>query len=288
VVKMTMLNSMAAIDFVESLEKHKEWGLTELDLKDRIFDKSVIELTDSEALQAKEEISKRGLSVYCMSTGLLHDDIEKGEQHFREQHLDKISDTLRIAHILKPAVIRLLSAKSSLRNTFDNSVDYVEKQHPWLLAVYREAIDAIHDAGFAVTIENEHRDNIFSSPEEITGFFDLLDRKEKVTFTYDVQNLWEMGTYPTLEAYRKLSGYIGYFHLKGGQSSEPGAGLEWKSALDDATWPVIEITRQAIADGVSPVICLNPSHGKKIENYDYSDMAKRDLDFIRKQISEVE
>lgn len=287
-VKMAMLNSMAAQDFVESLDKQQRWGITELDLKDRIFEKSVIELTDAEASRAKEEISRRGMSVYCMSTQLFHDDMEKGESHFREHHLAKIGETLRIARILKPAVIRLLSARSGVRQTFSSSLEHIARHHPWLPPLYREAVDSLQDAGFAVTIENECRDDMFSSPEEIIGFFQLLDRQGKVSFTYDVQNLWQMGTYPSLDVYRALSGLIGYFHLKGGQSLEPGGELVWKSALEDAAWPVLEMTRQVVRDGISPVICLNPSHGQRKEDYDYDGIVERDLDFIRKHIPEVE
>jgi hypothetical protein len=41
-------------------------------------------------------------------------------------------------------------------------------------------------------------------------------------------------------------------------------------------------------DDMCPVICLNPSHGKQKEGYDYSNIVKRDLDFIREAIPEVE
>jgi hypothetical protein len=32
---------------------------------------------------------------------------------------------------------------------------------------------------------------------------------------------------------------------------------------------------------VSPVICLNPPHGQAIEGYDYTDLTRRDLEFVR-------
>ena len=37
-------------------------------------------------------------------------------------------------------------------------------------------------------------------------------------------------------------------------------------------------------DGVTDVICLNPSHGERKERYDYSSITKRDLDFVRRAI----
>jgi len=50
---------------------------------------------------------------------------------------------------------------------------------------------------------------------------------------------------------------------------------------------VLEITRQAVADGV-PAICLNPSHGEAPEGFDARETAKRDLDFVRTNVEGVE
>ena len=61
-----------------------------------------------------------------------------------------------------------------------------------------------------------------------------------------------MGTIPSLGVYEQLRPLIAYFHLKGGQSGEGSTALRWRSSLEDATWPVGEITRQVVADGVSP------------------------------------
>ena len=97
-----------------------------------------------------------------------------------------------------------------------------------------------------------------------------------------------MGTYPTIDVYNKLKGLIGYYHLKGGQKGGGGIELRWRSSLEDASWPVVEITRQIVKDNVSQVICLNPSHGKAKTGYDYNNMTKRDLDFIRRTIQEID
>jgi hypothetical protein len=57
--------------------------------------------------------------------------------------------------------------------------------------------------------------------------------------------------------------------------------LTWRSSLEDASWPVADITRQVAEDGVSPVICLNPSHGAAKPEYDYSDIVARDIAYTR-------
>lgn len=287
-VKLTMLNSMAGSDFVQSLEQQRDWGITALDLKDAIYGKNVVELSEEEAEQAKVEIDSRDMFVYCMSTSLYDDDLEKGERHFYTHHMALLDQTIRVATVLQPRVIRLIAAKTSKWHPGLNSIAYINEHHSWLWDMYREAIDRIDEAGFQVTIENESPNCILSTPGQVNAFFAQLDRRGKVFFTYDVQNLWRMGTYPSVEAYESMKGLIGYLHLKGGQAIASGQPLEWRSSLEDATWPVAKITQYAVNDGVSPVICLNPSSGKKPEGYIDELVYKQDLAFIRKHITGVE
>jgi|AP95_1055475.scaffolds.fasta_scaffold61544_2 hypothetical protein len=280
-VSFTMLSSMADRDFETALDKHVGWGLRHLDLKDAVFGKSIIDLTDDEAIRTVGMIEARSLSVYCMSTTLFHSDVEAGEDAFRQTHLGPLDRVVTIARKLKPNLIRLLAATTSQRNDVADTVSYLSSEHPWVIDCYREAVEKLGKAGFRVTIENECRHCIFSTPREIVDFFDALDCGEAVNLTWDVQNLWQMGTFPTLEVYEKLRPLIAYYHLKGGQSDPGSSSLRWRSSLEDASWSVEEITRQVISDGVSPVICLNGSHGERREGYDYVNVAERDLHYVK-------
>ncbi|TBL76659.1 xylose isomerase [Paenibacillus thalictri] len=279
-----MLNVMAGGEFPAAMDQFRAWGLKVVDLKNGIFGKSISDLSEEEADAAAQVLEERGLTAYCFSTELFYDYIEKGERHFREQHLAKLDGILRTAAKLRPVVIRLLSAKMMQRNGITNSTRHMAEQAPWVLDVYREAIDRIYEAGFHATIENEAHDCIWTNPQEIVTFFHELNRHGKVHYTYDVQNLWQMGTFPSLHVYEELKPHIGFLHLKGGQTEEGSNELKWRSALEDASWPVADIVQQAIADGVSPVICLNPSHGAKKEGYDYSRLTERDLRYLQSLI----
>lgn len=285
--EITMLNHMADLDFNESLDQQLEWGIKVLDLKEHIYGKALIDLSDEEAMEAAENIKSRGMSVYCLSTVLFFEDIELGEEVFRKEHLNKLDRILELAQFFKPAVIRLLSAKTSRRQEFINIIPYINKQKPWLIQVYKEAVDKIVQAGFRATMENEANDSIFSRPEEILGFYKALDRYGKITFTFDIQNLWQMGTYPSVEVCESLLYITEYFHLKGSQSLVEGGYTHYASTLEDASWPVIEITKKLIKDGNGIVLCLNPVKGVKKDGYDYDSITKKDLDYIRKEIEEV-
>lgn len=278
--QLTMLNHMANADFIASLDIQQSWGIRVLDLKAGIFGKSLIELTLEEAKLAARMIHDRGMSIYCFSTELFQQELELGAAYFQAEYMEKLEHLLALARILKPKVIRLLAARTAKRSEVSNSAAYIAEEHGWLIDQYREAIDRIADAGFEVTIENECNGCIFGSTQEIIDFFNRLDRADRVYFTYDVQNLWQMGTFPTMDVYRELAPLIGFYHVKGGQVGEDGNSLVWKSALEDASWPVAELTRQVIADGKSPAICINPSHGAQRPGYRYEDVYKRDLDYM--------
>ena len=288
--RLTMLNSMAGRDLPAALDRHVEWGLEVLDLKDCLFGKAVMDLTDEDAGRAANMVERRGLSVWCMSTHLFCDDVERGELHFAAQHAGRVERAVELARILRPALVRLLAAGGERRCMYDDCVEYLAAEHPWLIPMYAQAIDRLHAAGFQATIENEVGPCILRTPADVTALFAELGRREKVCFTYDVQNLWQMGTFPTMHVYEQLRGLIGYLHLKGGQCDDGDSErtLRWRSSLAEASWPVAEITRRAVADGVCPVVCLNPSHGRPRQEGKWEDFTKDDLNFIRESVPEID
>jgi sugar phosphate isomerase/epimerase len=284
--QLTMLNSMAGSDFEQALDRHLEWGLTVLDLKDAIYGKTVDDLLPQEAERAAKAIATRGMTVETLSTGIFYADIEQGEAAFRTKFKDKLARILESAPILQPRNLRLLSATSSKRAEFADSADYISQHHAWLIPLYREAIEQIHSAGFQVVIENEVHNVIFSTPQEIVDVFRLLDCGDKVRLTWDISNLWEEGTFPSLEVYAQLKPLIGLVHLKGGRRSE---GQRLASSLEDAGWPVKEIVSAVLRDGVSPVICINPSHGSKNPAYNHTLADyQRDILYLRREFEGIE
>jgi len=284
-VKLTVLNSMAGHDIEACMDQHLAWGLEVLDLKNAIFGKSVEDLSSNESEQVASLASERNLSVHTLSTGVFHSDIEVGEDAFRAQWTPVLDQAIEVAKIIQPAQVRLLMGGSSRRKEFMDSCVYLAESHSWVYDVYREGVDRIAVAGFQAVIENEVRNCLFSTPQEILPFFDILDRPDAVSLIWDAQNLWQMGTFPTLDVYRMLKPVIGMIHTKGGHAEVTGGPLVWKAGLEDASWPVVSILKAAIADGVSPVICLNPSHGEKPEGY--VENTEANLAFLRREIEEI-
>lgn len=283
--QLTVLNMMASRDFDEAVAKHRQWGLQWMDLWGDIYGcQSIAELDLAGARRAAEAIHRAGLNVYCLSTRIFNSSVEAGEEDFRAAHLSQLEADLELATALNPQMIRLIAGRVPKANPKENAVRILKTQHPWVVDVYRDAIDAVADAGFMATIENETTDCFLALPEEFVEFFDWLDRPDRVSLTWDIQNNWQMGVFPSIEMYRHLSRLIGYVHLKGGQARKGSTGLAWRSPLEDASWPVVEIANAVVADGSSPVICLNPSHGAIKPGYDTRGEVERDLAFLRRRV----
>ena len=287
-IRLTMLNVMGGAEFPSALDTHVQWGVGLLDLKDCIFGKGIADLDGRELHDAKRLIDQRGLQTYCLSSVLFVGEVEQGEEFFTREYLGRLPRLIEIATVLRPRFIRLLAAQTARRGDFTDSTDYLRRSHPWVFDVYGRAIDLIHAAGFEATIENETHRCIWARPAEIVSFFNELARPQAVKLTWDIQNLWQCGTFPSLDVYRQLRPLIAFIHVKGGQGETPGGPLKWSSSLEDASWPVAEIIKEVAADGVSPVICLNPSHGSPRPGVDYSNVFKGDIDFLRLAIPEIE
>lgn len=288
--ELTVLNRMADPDFDRAVAQHVEWGLHWMDLRDGIYDKGIAELDVATAERAKAAIDAAGLEVYCLSSPIMNDHIEKGEAHFRVNHIDRIAAMADTVRILRPKYFRLLAAEFEGRRPGETMTETLQREHPWVIPAYREAIDRVAELGVAVTIENEWRNCIITTADDAHAFFDAVDRKGVVGYTWDVQNQWTSGFFPSVAEYRRMSALIQYVHLKGGQYADPVTReLAWRAGLAEASWPVREIVQAVLDDAVSPVICLNPSHGelKASYDYDYATVTKRDIDFLRAEFEGI-
>lgn len=266
--ELTALNVMASWDFDAATRQFADWGLRWIDLWGSIYGDSVETLSADSAHRAVDAMAAAGLQPYCLSSRVFDDDVQQGEQAFRAKHFADLDRVLASAQILRPRFVRIISGR--LADAGPDPIGRLLREYPWVAGVYREAIDAINQAGFEATMENEATDCFTVQPADFVRFLDWVQPPTTFRITWDIQNAWKLGAYPTLEAFRELEPFIGYVHLKGG-AAEPDdpEQLRWNVGLDAATWPVVEITQAVVDSGVSPVICLNPSHGTWRSDYDY-------------------
>lgn len=277
---VTATNSIFGTDVFAQIDQQHALGIRVLDLKDRIFGKAVIDLTPEEAGAVARRAAELDMGVHCMSTVLFDDDAAQGEQHFLERHVTRIDEALRVADVLRPTWIRVMTAQLGGRRDGQSLAEHLASQ-PWLIEAYRTVIARVHAAGFATIVENEIEDGILRDPEDVDAFFASVGDAGEVGFTWDVQNMWETGTFPSLGAYERLRPHLRYVHVKGGRM-EPGDPTLWKARLRDASWPVADILEAVAADGSSPVVCINPCHGiVPPEGYDELASAIDDITYVQ-------
>ena len=286
-----MLNSMAGPDFPVALDRHVALGLRLVDLKDSLWGQKVEDLNDEQTARAAALIGERNLAVHCLSTALGWADANLGEKAWRAGQEQLLQRVLHVAAILRPRYVRVLAvqigtAEKPVRWSYSETV----AAHPWLLAAYADLVRRINAAGFAACIENECRHCALATPEEVVAFFAALQPLVKdgvCDYIWDVQNMWQMGTFPTLAGFQTLRPSLRLLHLKGGRADAHGVLTE-ASALRAASWPVLQILEEVRQAGAVSVICFNPSHGKRQPDYDIWRVAQDDIAFLRESLPGLE
>lgn len=284
-VALTILNSQAGADSEAALDQHVAWNLRFVDLKEAIYGKSIAELSVQEAEEAAQQIAARNLKTYCLSTVLFGEDLALGESDYVRTTMDQAEKLRKIAQILKPQHIRLLAPQFAAASS--DRLRAALHDAPWIVKLYRDVIDGFIAGGTECFIENEVHACILSTPDDVLELFKVLGYQTGLKFTWDTQNMWQAGSYPTMDAYMRMKPLIGFVHVKGGRSEVPGGPLVWRSSLADASWPVKQIVSRVCQDGVSPVICINPSHGTSAGGA-YVDYCEDDINYLRSAIPEVE
>ena len=286
-----MLNSMAGADFPVALDRHVALGLRLVDLKDGLWGQKVEDLNDEQSARAAVLIAERNLEVHCLSTALGWTDANLGEKAWRAGQELLLQRVLRVASILRPRYVRVLAIRIG---TTEQPVrwSYAETAtvHPWLPAAYADLVRRINAAGFAACIENEAKNCALARPEDVVAFFTALRPLVPAgtcDYIWDVQNMWQMGTFPTLAACQKLLPYLRLLHLKGGRADAQEILAE-ASPLRTASWPVLQILEEVRRAGAVGVICFNPSHGKRRPDYDIWQVVQDDIAFLRESLPGLE
>jgi sugar phosphate isomerase/epimerase len=289
---LTALTEIMAADTELAVSRLRDLGIDELDLKDDIFGRQIEDLEVSRRRRLTELLERSGARAYCLSSSLGSDDVSViGELEFRTRMERGVLNLLETIPYVRPRLVRLLACAGGPPT--DDPVSRVERLSPWVFDAYREAADALASAGPQVTVENEP-ESVLSEPDAVHAFFARLDRPlDRVGFTWDIQNMWAAGTFPTLAVYEQLRELIDYVHLKGGRDSPASPRiLTERALLERASWPVQELVGRIILDDVSPVLCINVSGPDlPIEVEDPGELwaaeAVRDIDYLRRTFSAI-
>ena len=290
-MQLTMLNSMAGPDLPVALDRHVALRLRLVDLKDGLWGEKVEDLNDEQCVRAAALIAERNLEVHCLSTALGWADANLGEKAWRAGQEQLLQRVLQVAAILRPRYVRVLAVRiCTAEKPAPWSYGQTVTVHPWLPVAYADLVRRINAAGFAACMENEAKHCALATAEDVIAFFAALRplvRGGVCDYIWDVQNMWQMGTFPSVGGYQALRPYLRLLHLKGGRADARGVLTE-ASGLRTASWPVLPILEEVRRAGAVSVICLNPSHGRRPPDYDIWRVVQDDIAFLRESLPGLE
>lgn len=261
-VRLSAITANGGTTLERALVSFVSWHLELMDLWGGLGMAPSLDLLGRDgAARVAAALDRAGVGCHALASAVFGGTVAIGAEQFRADGLAELDRVLEIAAVVRPRYVRLLAAQAPGSREHDgNAVGRLRESDPWLGPLYREAADRIVSAGFDVTIENETKQSFLSSPQEYLDFADWIGNPGRV-FTWDIQNAWQTGTAPSVSVFRELEPVVGYVHLKGGRADEAGQ-LCWASDLASASWPVGEVVHAVLESAASPVLCLNPSHGK--------------------------
>ena len=282
---LTMLAEMMATDTEGAVRRLREVDIVSLDLKGHVFGRSIEDLDDLRRERLAQLLDETGTSIHCLSTSLGAYDIHVvGEKEFRTRLGHGVANIVTTLGYVEAQLVRLFGC--ALRNDQHRPDEAADLLPAWVYESYRDAGSAIAHAGATLTLENEP-DSVLSDPSAAVRFFERLDAPD-VGFTWDIQNMWCAGTYPSVEVYEQLWEFMNYVHVKGGRSTAAAPQqLVYRSDLEHATWPVEELVGRVIADGVSPIVCINSPGGEVPPDYEHGSLANRRAMCVSEAIADV-
>ncbi len=265
--KKLVLNVMIGGKIAEVLDQHQQLGLHDLDIKMDWSGSMIESSTAAIVADIAAGMQQRSLSTWCLSSCIGNCRGDSDDAYIAEQ--DRLLNQLiTFAQTLKPRFIRLILPRGDASTVNDQRI--IEAYHRWCTQII--------DAGYQVLIENEIGGSIGRDPALVKAFFENINANDQIKYIWDIANQWQEGRYPSLADYDTLRDIIGLLHVKGGQwNNADDKVYAWKSHLDDSDWPVAELCRAALADGLE-AICINPPHGQAPDNWSYS--LEKDLTFL--------
>jgi sugar phosphate isomerase/epimerase len=293
--ELILFTDIMADDIEVAINRLRELEILTLDIRGSVYGRSIDDLDDARRERLASLLRDTRTTVHCLSTSLGAEDANAvGEHAFRTRLDEGIRNIVATLGIVEARMVRVFGCRYPPGHA---PVEELAGSLPsWVYEAYREAAEALSSAGAVLTLENEP-DSIISDPTAAVRFLSALG-EPRIGFTWDVQNMWAAGTFPSAHVYEQLRALIDYVHLKGGRDSKSDPqGLVFRADLEHASWPVLEIVGQVLADGICPALCLNSSGGSIPDGYrhfadnDTQAMriseAKADLEFLRRSFPEL-
>ena len=275
-MRLTLQSDMCGSTLEEVIAFHLDRGLSELDLKTGLAGEPVETMTLDDARRARAMLDAAGLGLYCLSTSLFAVELA-ADGRAVEDDAARLQELGPVIDVLAPRYVRVLAA---IRPEHGSSpVAHLPGAVAYAAALRSSAAD-LTARGTGLLIENGPENSVVSSAANARQLAELIGTGSTIGFIWDVQNMWQSGSFPRASDPAEFGSLLKYVHVKGGRTAGPVPGeLVSASTLADASWPVVEVLDAVRELGTVECIALNPSHGRH-ESTTPDSIRDHDIDFL--------
>lgn len=204
----------------------KEFGLRYVELR-TLWDKNLIDLSETDLKRAKRMIEKQGFLVSCIASPFLkcrlRESTVKGdtflvEEKSYDEHLDILKHCIDLAKMFSTKFVRCFSFWKERELNKEILEEIIEK--------FRNPIKIVKKKGLILALENEHTCNIGTGAQACKLFKKISS--PNLRLIWDPGNALFAGETPYPDGYEKIKEKIIHVHIKDAVHNRETGKMEWK------------------------------------------------------------
>ena len=176
------------LDVADALPILKSWGLTHVDFRSRVFERSIHELTDEQFAELKELLGRHELKVGAIESSLAK--VHMPDRERQAQEAEKLEGIIRAADALDCRLVRVFFYWQPKEGQGAGELHRRPELLRQVLEMFRPLADRAREAALVLAFEN-----CGVRTDEVLAVLDALD-EPRWGLAWDVANSWLIGDLP--------------------------------------------------------------------------------------------
>jgi sugar phosphate isomerase/epimerase len=211
-IRPCVFSDEVAADFEEAVRLSKEAGAEGLELRGRLFGKSITQVDDAEAARIQEICRAAGVQVAVLGSPVGKCDMENAAEC--REHQDYFRRMVELAHTFGTRLIRGFALWRPNRSCeTDADRPDLERYLPRIVAVLEPIVRAAEEGGVRLCLETEGA-TMVGTCREARRVMDALGGSPALGVAWDVNNGLSCGENPYPDGYELIRDRIYHVHVK--------------------------------------------------------------------------